>query len=93
MNMCKTCRFWNRSDGYETGDQVLRPFHPVTFDMMTDADMLAEHGHEAKYCTHPKILFYEYPSKSGAAVVDGSQYRAALITAEEFGCVLHEENK
>ena len=42
-------------------------------------------------CRHPKLLFCERPlSPDGFAVADGSVYRAALFTAESFGCVQHE---
>ena len=30
--------------------------------------------------------------KNGATIIDGSQYHAELITAENFGCVNHESN-
>lgn len=44
-------------------------------------------------CMHPKLLFCERPVEDdGFCVADGSIYRAALYTAERFGCVLHEGN-
>ena len=46
---------------------------------------------EVKQCKHPGLLFCERPLESnGFAVVDGSQYFAALATAEDFGCVRYE---
>ena len=93
MNLCKTCVFWKFSaeDEYEPGDQVARPRHPVTFEPQSEEQTNTDHGYVVRYCKHPKILFYERPEIDGAAVVDGSEYHAALLTAEAFGCVLHEE--
>ena len=44
------------------------------------------------YCTHPNVKFYERPEKNGACVADGSEYKASLITGEDFGCNMHEAN-
>ena len=42
---------------------------------------------EVRYCKSPLLGFYERPVEShGACVVDGSEFRAELITGPEFGC-------
>lgn len=45
---------------------------------------------EVRVCSHPKLVFYEMPLRDGAAVLDGSGYKAQLVPAEDYGCVNHE---
>lgn len=91
MRTCKDCKHWKKGEDYDEGDKVARPYHPVTFDPQTEEKTVETYGYAVRYCEHPKILFYERPEIDGAAVVDGSDYFAALLTAESFGCILHEE--
>jgi len=90
--LCKTCKHWQREkdDGY---DDIVNPPDPATFDKDYDAteEMIrAKWGHVVRHCKHPKIVFYQRPEINAAAVVDGSNYTASLLTGEQFGCVLHE---
>ncbi len=92
MNVCKTCVYWKTDDNRY--NDAVSPRDPVTMEQERDeAKIAATWGHVVRYCTHPKILFYQRPSKDGAAVFDGSDYMAYLATGESFGCLLHEEIK
>lgn len=95
MNRCKTCRWWDSTASeieWIPARNILQPHDPIEY---TEADtpekVKALFGYNVGLCKSPKVLFYEFPSRDGACVVDGSQYAASLVTAEEFGCVLHEE--
>lgn len=84
MRICKTCIYWVAGDGRDYG--IEKPIDPDTYEEM-------ENMHEVRQCKSPKLLFAEFPTeKTWCAVVDGSNYRAVLYTAEEFGCINHEEN-
>ena len=80
---CKSCKWWyNDSKIYICAD-IIAPLDPDTFEPMILP-------FEVNCCNCPKITFFERPVESdGATVVDGSQYRANLITAPDFGCVHH----
>lgn len=95
MNHCKTCKWWEetKQDEYRNGGhELIFPYRPDTQRrVQSEKEESLVYGHLIRYCGNPKILFYQRPTIDGAAVVDGSEYAAALITAEEFGCVLHEE--
>lgn len=87
---CATCRHWvEQDDRYEV---VRLGRNPESGWAMceTEEDSTKVFGYRVRHCTNPKIVFYQRPDENGAAVVDGSQYQAALLTAERFGCVLHE---
>jgi len=89
MPRCATCKHWQEPE--EKWDSILYPYHPVTLDRVETEDEAAKlFGHRVRYCKHPKVEFYQRPQIDGACVVDGSEYRAELITGEQFGCVLHE---
>lgn len=84
MSRCKTCAHWTVDP--DRLNWITNPEDPDTFEPM-------ELEFEVRRCTHPRLLFCERPLGSdGFAVADGSVYFAALLTAEDFGCVLHEEN-
>ena len=86
---CATCKHWQEPN--EKYDLILYPFHPGTCERTkTEEEAANVFGHRVRYCRNPKVEFYQRPKIDGAAVVDGSEYRAELITGEEFGCVLHE---
>lgn len=89
MNRCKTCKHWQlEEDRY---NNVLHPWDEEKGDDLTPEEVAQKFGHAVRYCTSPKIVFYEYPPHSdGAVVFDGSEYFAKLGTAQDFGCVLHE---
>lgn len=73
-NTCKTCKHWHLGEENRYNSEA----------------NAAKWGHRVRRCKHPRLLFYQRPDKDAAAVCDGSQYQAELITGEEFGCVLHE---
>lgn len=88
---CKTCKWWSvkEDDQY---DELIRPLDD-DYNPFTDEQIHLLYGHLVKRCHHPKLLFYERPVKDGFAVCDGSKYRGTLITSEEFGCILHEQEE
>jgi hypothetical protein len=89
MNNCKTCKHWQLKENRY--NDIVFPYDPETHEKLSDDETVIRFGYRVRYCTHPKVLFYERPDINGAAVCDGSEYMAELLTAEEFGCVLHEE--
>ena len=81
---CKTCKWWEKGDVFHQSNYVMHPHDP-------DTGRLMELPFDVRVCTSPNILFYERPVEiTQAAVVDGSEYLARLITAEEFYCANHE---
>lgn len=90
MEQCKTCKHWKINDG--RSNNLIFPHLPPDYNRVKDeAEETKVYGYRLRHCTHPKILFYQRPAIDGAAVMDGSEYHAELLTAEEFGCVLHEK--
>lgn len=88
MNTCKTCAHWIDPDLSSNDD-----YHVTSICKPWDADTNARMvtGIEVRMCRHPAQTFSERPvEKNGFGVVDGSEYYARLITAEDFGCVRHE---
>ena len=90
---CKTCVHWKADkEAYERGDSLVLPYHPGTYERCrTEEEVVKIFGHAVRYCKNPKVVFFQRPEHNAAAVVDGSEYMACLLTAEDFGCVLHEE--
>jgi hypothetical protein len=87
---CLTCKWW-QLDEDSRYSRVIFPPDPATYEQEEDEEKNAtKWGHRVRQCKHPKVLFYQRPERDGAAVCDGSEYRAELLTAENFGCVLHE---
>lgn len=83
MKTCRTCAHWRDTERYSA---ITDPIDPDTYKPM-------ETAFDVRKCHHPKLLFCERPLESnGFAVVDGSTYYAALYTAEDFGCIRHEES-
>jgi len=81
MKTCKTCKWWN------SGEEYSYVTDPEDFDTGLKMKM----PFEVKICHSPHILFHERPvAENQAAVYDGSGYMGKLITASDFGCVLHE---
>ena len=80
MNTCKDCRHW-QADDY---DRVAKPI-----DYETGEEM--EVPFEVRRCKSTELMEFERPQHSNqAAVCDGSDYRAVLITGPDFGCVKWE---
>jgi hypothetical protein len=48
-------------------------------------------GYEVRKCESPFLRWFETPEIDEASLVDGSEYYAALLTGEAFGCVNYEE--
>ena len=83
---CKTCKWWVKDVIRHRAEGVMEPIDPDTWEPM-------KMPFEVRVCTSPRLLFYERPVESNqAAVIDGSEYYAALITAEDFYCVNHESS-
>lgn len=84
---CVTCRWWQPDlDGYTYNGLAGSTINggPPNYDEVPAP-------FETRYCRSPKLFFYERPlTASHAAIVDGSRYRAELITGPEFGCANHE---
>lgn len=98
MNCCRDCRYWTpiTEDSYGSGMHRV-VFPPKDGEEWWDVDtsevsVRARGLHLVRRCEHPRIVFYQRPAPDGAAVFDGSEYKAALATAEGFGCVLFEAN-
>lgn len=84
IKTCKTCKHWQK-DSENTHGSITRPVDPDTWKPMVMP-------FEVRMCSSPAILFHERPVESnGACVADGSAYMAVLFTAEDFGCVRHEQ--
>lgn len=72
-------------EDYHGGD-LCRPIDPDSYEPM-------ELEFEVRLCRMPTQTFTETPvERNGFALTDGSGYYAVLATAEDFGCVRHEEN-
>lgn len=87
-----------REGEYFGAEECAMPRNPMSeefdWDNIEDEDEQRKlFGHATKYCTSPKLKFYQRPEASECCVADGSQYMAVLITGEEFGCVNWERNK
>lgn len=91
-NRCATCKWWLLNEDTRAS-RVIFPPDPVTYEQEeTEEANTAKWGHRVRQCTHPRVLFYQRPDKGGAAICDGSEYRAELLTGEDFGCTLHENS-
>jgi hypothetical protein len=82
---CKNCRHW----GEETKRKNYR--YDMTNPIDPDTGEKMDRGFIVKVCGCPSQSFCEPPNqRNGFALADGSDYMAILVTAEDFGCVLHE---
>lgn len=88
MKTCKTCRYWTKPEEIRYWEaELCAPVDPDTYEKM-------ERGFECRLCKHPKQTFCESPTEAnGFGLADGSNYKACLITGEDFGCVRHEEGE
>ena len=85
MQRCKTCKHWLVDHKDHNEESVTGYNDPISFEPVTPP-------FEVRICKHPAQRFCERPVEAnGFAVADGSTYFAALATAEDFGCVRHEE--
>lgn len=85
---CKDCKHWGADQDRDTDyDKIITPTDPDTYEPM-DRKLLA---FQVRRCDNPALHRFERPTEiNGYAVNDGSEYYAALYTAEEFGCVRFE---
>ncbi len=87
MGKCNTCRWWLNVENRHL-DEVDPDTNPITFERFKNAEEKNKfYPHDVRYCTHPKVLFYQRPSADGVAIFDGSEY---LATGQDFGCTNHE---
>ena len=87
---CESCKHWAPSEVEET-DSVLNPIDWSKYmDGANEIEARIPQPHEVGYCMNPRLLFFERPAKDGAALFDGSEYHARLVTGPEWGCVQHE---
>lgn len=91
MDRCKTCRWWgtasreweHHTDGFSGR---FRNAHIET--PLVGHKQRANADPEVHLCGSPSLRAFIRPcGKTEASVVDGSEYSAELITAEDFGCV------
>lgn len=85
MSRCSTCKHWRAPEHDGHTELVCSPID-------TDGDWLPmPMPFEVRRCASPKLQMFERPlTPDAASVVDGSNYRAALVTGPDFGCVHHE---
>lgn len=89
---CENCKWW-QLDEDSRYSRVIFPCDPATYEQEEDEEKnAAKWGHKVRQCKHPRLLFYQRPDRDAAAVCDGSEYRAELLTGPDFGCRLHEPN-
>lgn len=74
---CATCVFWQLDEDDRVYDHIFAPYDPMTYDPIPQE-------YEVRYCKRAKSL--ERPERNGSAVVDGSEYFAALVTGPDFSC-------
>ena len=92
---CKDCKHWKMppDNEYWGAYELAMPQIPPDYEHIKDEKEQRElFGYAIKYCRSPKLLFYQRPDKDGACVADGSQYRACMITGEDFGCTNFESD-
>lgn len=86
MNTCKTCQHWQKPTNYRA-ESLCEPLDPDTNEPMA-------RGFEIRECVHPAKTFHESPvERDGFGITDASNYFAALVTAEDFGCIRHEPDQ
>ena len=97
MKLCETCSSWTDDESWLAKAAGLRKCSAVRqlWDIEDDVpDAILEGKYQddtggigAKYRAATEAAF----AKAKAAVNDASQYRAALLTRPDFGCVLHTD--
>jgi hypothetical protein len=96
---CATCRFWKQepsSDDAWSGNVISlmqASEEAYAYYDLSDEDALRvtnELRQRLGECKAPKLHFFTVPSEGEAAIMDGSGYRANLITTSTFGCTMHE---
>lgn len=86
--ICKNCKYWKKEDTHQNyhADEIIEPYDPDTYQPMENLPF------EVRICLCPEIVYFErQPTDKGVALIDGSNYYARMLTAENFGCVNFEE--
>lgn len=86
---CATCRFW-RIEGGRPNDIASAVADELAVRDPVTHELIEPQPFEVRPCRAPLVRFYERPARNGAAIVDGSEYFAALVTGPDFGCIAHE---
>ncbi len=85
MIFCKDCLFW--IDDESDTNYIMHPFDEDTFKEKKMPFLV-------KRCNCSNItLFERNPNIDGVSLCDGSNYRAAMYTGENFGCVNGKEKE
>ena len=95
-NRCNTCKYWvkTKDNNSYRGDDIISPRDPESYEQEEGEEAIAaKWGHTVRFCGHPKLEFSQRPESNAMAVIDGSEYWAALLTGEDFGCILHIQEK
>lgn len=99
MNTCQSCKHWMPSEDWDVKAGGLRRCGAVKQKWVVEDEVPHElregkYGFEgdedqktAAYFAAAERVFAKYK----AVVMDGSQYRADLLTRPDFGCILHEQ--
>ena len=89
MNTCKTCKYWVDPDP----DDDFYADNAINDRDENCCPTPIRSGFQCKVCEMPGKTYFEPPKEiNGFALIDAEMYYAALITAEDFGCVRHESN-
>jgi len=80
---CKTCQYW-----IVPGNAIHKEYRAKNLCTPIDMDTFEEMKmpHEVKMCRSPNLIWFERPEIDQAAIIDGSEYYAELLTGEEFCC-------
>lgn len=92
---CKDCKHWKlpKEEDYWPGYEIVMPLTFPDYEHIKDeTEQVKLLGYSLKYCTSPKLLFHRTPTKDGACMVDAEEYKANLITGEDFGCANFESD-
>ena len=85
MKRCKTCKHWEMPIAYEADKLILCDPNP-------DTGLPMQREFQVRVCKMPTQTFGEpVPERDGFGLADGDDYYAVMATAEEFGCVKHED--
>ena len=97
MKLCETCKWWGFGQfAYETQYENCTAKMCGKIKMLDHADS-TNPNHDAPVETtytindNGRVVDMKEIMRHKAFCVDGSSYRAELVTRPDFGCVLHED--
>ena len=91
---CKECKHWEiKEDVVWNYAELTRGRDIDDYDILTEEESKKMFGYNVRFCESPKLKFWERPAENEATVIDGSQYQARLLTAENYGCVNFESKQ